>query len=266
MQLKRAAQGFTLTELAVVFVIVAVLLGGVVMTLSAQVEQRDRDETSQRINAAAEAIHGFALVNRRLPCPARYTSAASHSQGQESFCTAATGTCAGTEVTAVQTHGNCSNFYSGYLPAASVGVTPVDSAGFAVDGWGNRIRYAVARDNTGCSTSPPANTRIFTSQANLKTYGLGCRPSDLDICTSATCATRAISTQTAVFVVFSTGKNGAVTASYGTDESANVDGADAIFVTRPMGATTGTGAFDDVMTVVPVGVLYSKLIAAGVLP
>lgn len=269
MQLRRSRRrvgGFTLTELAVVFAIVALLIGGAMMTLSAQVEQRNNDETLRRLNAAADAVLAYAIVNRRLPCPARYTSAASHSQGQESFCTGATGTCSGSETTTVQTHGNCSNFYDGYVPAASVGLTSVDASGFAVDAWGNRLRYSVARDNTACTTTPPANTRLWTSETNLKTYGVSCRPNDLDICADAACATRTVSTQTAVFTVFSTGKNGAVTTAYGADESENTDG-DARFVSRaPSGADSTAGSFDDLMVVEPVGVLYSKLISAGVLP
>jgi hypothetical protein len=75
-----------------------------------------------------------------------------------------------------------------------------------------------------------------------------------------------VSSSTAAFIVFSTGKNGGIAASYGPDEAANTDG-DRVFVTRIVGTSeTGGGAYDDLMVVVPAGVLYSKLIAAGVLP
>lgn len=261
MQLARRQAGFTLTELAVVLLIVGLLIGGAMMTLSAQVEQRNNDETSRRLTAAADAVLAFAIVNKRLPCPAL-------NQGVESFCTNATAAaCVGTETTAVQAHGNCSNFYSGFLPAVSVGATPLNANGFAVDAWGNRLRYAVARNNpTGCTSTPPANTRVFTSQANLQTYGVACRPNDLDVCTTNTCAARAVSTQTAVFIIFSTGKNGAIAAGYGADENENTDG-DAVFVTRtPSGPDSALGAFDDLAVVMPVGMVYSKLLSAGVLP
>jgi prepilin-type N-terminal cleavage/methylation domain-containing protein len=178
MQLARRQRAFTLAEMAMVLFIVGLLTIGAMSTVSSLLEQRNHEETLRRLNAAADAVIGFAIVNKRLPCPARYTIGTpdTHSSGTESFCVAATGTCAGTEVTAVQTHGNCSNFYSGFLPAAAVGAAPADSLGFAVDPWGNRLRYAVAQNNTGCTVTPPANTRVFTSQANLKTYGVGCRP------------------------------------------------------------------------------------------
>ena len=268
MQLARPQQAFSLVEMAVVLAIVGLLTIGAISTVSSLVEQRNQDETLRRLNAAADAVVGFALVNKRLPCPARYTVGPpdTHSSGLESFCTGATGTCSGAETTTVQTHGNCSNFYNGYLPAASVGSAPLDAEGFAVDTWGNRLRYAVTQNNTGCTTTPPANTRVFTSQTNLKTYGIGCRPNDLDICSSAACAARAVSQQTALIVVFSTGKNGALATAYGADEAENVDN-DAVFVTRtPSGTDSAGGNYDDLVVVVPVGVVYSKLIAGGVLP
>ena len=265
MQLRRAEGGFTLTELAVVFVIVALLFGGVIMTLSARIEERNYNETLRRLETATEAVIAYAIVKKRLPCPARFTSAASHSQGQESFCSAATGTCAGSETVSEQSHGNCSNFYDGFLPAATVGATPVDGTGFAVDSWSNRLRYVVAQTNTGCTTTPPPNTRVFTSQDNLKTYGVGCRPNDLDVCTTAACTARVVSTQTTVFLVYSTGKNGAI-GPFGTDEAENTDG-DARFVSRtPSGTDSTLGGYDDIVVWAPIGVVYSKLIAAGILP
>jgi type II secretory pathway pseudopilin PulG len=268
MQLARRQQAFTLAEVAMVLLIIGLLTIGAMSTISSLMEQRNHEETLRRLNAAADAVIGFAIVNKRLPCPARYTVGTpdTHSSGAESFCPAATGTCSGGETTVVQAHGNCSNFYSGLLPAASIGVAPADSLGFAVDPWGNRLRYTVAQNNTGCTVTPPANTRVFTSQANLKTYGVGCRPNDLDVCTTAACAARAVSQQTAVFIVFSTGKNGAIAAAHGGDETENLDG-DAMFVLRsPSGADSAGGSFDDLVVVVPVGSVYSRLLSGGVLP
>jgi hypothetical protein len=75
-----------------------------------------------------------------------------------------------------------------------------------------------------------------------------------------------VSTQTVAFIVYTTGKNGAVSATYGADETENTDG-DPVFVSRtPSGPDAAAGQFDDLMVLVPVGVVYSKLIAAGTLP
>jgi type II secretory pathway pseudopilin PulG len=252
MQLRTPQTGFTLTEVAVSFLIIALLLGGAIMTLSAQLEQRNSDETQRRLNAAADAIIGFAIANRRLPCPA----------------TAAT---TGDEAPAGG--GACTTWYGGYLPARTIGYQPVDSSGYGLDVWGNRIRYAVANLITGCTGS--STTPHFTSANNLKGNGVSCRPNDLDICSTATgasataCASttvRVASTQTVAFVIYSTGKNGGIAATYGADEAENTDG-DRVFVYRtPSGSDSTQGVFDDQMVIVPVGVLYSKLIAAGVLP
>jgi prepilin-type N-terminal cleavage/methylation domain-containing protein len=243
MQLVRHQQGFTLTELAVVFAIMALLIGSGVLTLSTQLELRNHEETKRQLNIALDALIGYAIVNRRLPCPA----------------TAAT---SGDEAPAGG--GACTTF-SGFLPARTIGFQPTDADGYGVDVWGNRIRYAVSGvAPTGCTGTSVAPH--FTSQANLKANGLSCRPSDIDICTSGACTARVVSQTTAVLVVFSTGKNGAAASTYGPDELENTD-ADAIFVSRTPGdSATAGGAYDDLLTLLPVGVLYSKLIAAGVLP
>jgi len=252
MQLSAGTRGFTLTELAVVFAIIALLIGGAMATLSAQVDQRNLEETRRRLDAAVEALLGFAIVNRRLPCPA---------------IVGATG------VEAPAGGGACTNAYGGFLPALTIGFQPTDAQGYGVDVWGNRIRYAVSITTptgcTGTSTIPH-----FTSQANLKANGVSCRPNDLEVCATSTGTTagscntapRIVSTETVAFVVYSTGKNGALVGVQGADEIENTDG-DPVFVSRVPGTIeTTTGSYDDVMVWVPVGVLYSRLIAAGVLP
>ena len=277
------SRGFSLVELAVVLTIVTLLLSSLMYTLSAQVEQRNIEETRRRMEQARELIISFAIVNGRLPCPARFTSTASNSQGMESFCTAAAtsaaSTCAGTETTAVQTHGTCSNHFDGYVPGASLGALQTDGNGFAIDAWGNRIRYVVARTNTNCSgtqTPPNGYTTMFTSKSYLQQYGITCQPNDLLVCKSATgitatdCggATNQVMTQSLVVaLLYSTGKNTTTSAGgAGLDEAANVNG-DRVFVFHsPTPSSFANGEFDDQMTWLTVGELYGRLIAAGVLP
>ena len=77
-----------------------------------------------------------------------------------------------------------------------------------------------------------------------------------------------MSTQTAVFIVYSTGKDGALPADplNRPNEAKNLDG-DAIFVMRvPDPPSAVGGQFDDLMLPVPVGQLYSRLVSGGVLP
>jgi prepilin-type N-terminal cleavage/methylation domain-containing protein len=260
MQLNR---GFTLVELAVVVFIVALLLGGVILTLSAQEEQRANAETRRRLEAAVDALIGFAIVNRRLPCPAVLATGGVESPVGGGTCTA--------------------NFLPagaatpGFLPGRTIGFLPVDAQGFAVDAWGNRIRYAVANNVVAATCS--AGAPHFTSQANLKANGAGCQPNDLVVCQSSggaaptasppSCNTAPSVTnqQTVAFVVLSPGKNGGVIAAgQGADELFNMNGS-AVFISREHGTReTTTGSYDDLLIWVPAGVLYSRLLAAGVLP
>lgn len=281
------SRGFTLVELAVVMAIVGLVLGSLMYTLSAQTEQRNFEDTRRRLDQARELILAFAIVKGRLPCPARYTNSGSHSNGQESFCMAAAGghstTCSGSETTVEQAHGTCSNHYDGYLPAASIGYQQTDSDGFAVDNWGNRIRYSVARSiaSSTCSgatlpTSLPTSlyTTMFTSKTYLKTFGITCQTDKYLVCksgtgiTSETCgvaANQIMSQGTIVGVIFSTGKNGA-TGGTGTDEAANLNG-DGVFVWHtPTPSTVANGEFDDQMTWITLGEFYGRLINAGALP
>jgi prepilin-type N-terminal cleavage/methylation domain-containing protein len=251
----RRERGFTLTELAVVFTIISLLLATAMYTLSAQTDQRNFEETRRRLEAARELVLAFALVNGRLPCPASAT----------------TGAAAGMEAPAGG--GTCTSPgpYGGWLPARTIGFQVADAAGNAIDAWGNAIRYAVSAATPTCATTPA--TPHFTNTANLRSNGITCQPSDLVVCqsatgiTSTTCgsAVSLTNVNTLVAVVFSTGRNGATGAS-GIDEAANLNG-DRVFVWHtltPAGATNGE--FDDQMTWITVGELYAKLIAAGLLP
>jgi prepilin-type N-terminal cleavage/methylation domain-containing protein len=267
------ARGFSLIELAIVMAIVALLMGGLMYTLSAQVEQRNFEETRRRLDQARELLLGFAIVNGRLPCPATASSS-----GDESQTPAASGT--------------CTTGYAGWLPARTIGFQQTDTSGFALDAWGNRIRYAVSIAtpyNTqtpqvcrSVSATTPPVTPHFTHKDNLRANGIDCQPNDLLVCTSAnlvppglvitptTCggaANQVMSTSLVVAIVFSTGKNGAQTpCATCIDELANLDG-NATFVSHtPTPGTAANGEFDDQFTWITVGELYGKLLAAGVLP
>ena len=66
--------GFTLVEMAVVLLIVALLVGSGLSVVSAQVEQQKYKDTQRILDDAREALLGFAAANGRLPCPATAAS------------------------------------------------------------------------------------------------------------------------------------------------------------------------------------------------
>ena len=61
--------GFTILEMAVVLVIIGLLLGGMLIPLSTQVESTRIKETRQELDDVTDALIGFAIANQRLPCP-----------------------------------------------------------------------------------------------------------------------------------------------------------------------------------------------------
>jgi len=246
------SRGFTLTELAVVFFIVALLMATAMFTLSAQTDQRNFEETRRRLEAARDLVLAFAVANGRLPCP---------------------GTAGGDENPAGG--GACVSPWGGVLPARTIGFQITDANGFGLDAWQNRIRYAVSSSAvalvgcTGTLTQPH-----FTNSTNLRTNGITCKPGDLVICNRSPAApaatvcdagTAVTNQNTVVAIIFSTGKNGA-TGGTGLNEARNLDN-NQLFVSKtpdPPGAAGGE--FDDQMVWITAGELYSKLIAAGRLP
>ena len=262
-----ACTGFTLVELAVSLAVVSLLLSGVAFTLTAQMERRNFEETRRRVEQARELLLGFALVNGRLPCPARSTSAGAEVRDS------ATGHCIAAGVEDYYGGHLAGGAEGGLLPAATIGFQEVDGGGFAVDAWQNHIRYAVAKtlDSTMCTVV--ANPH-FVHAANLQANGIRCQPDDLLVCKSSagisasgcgSTANQIMTKGTVVAIVFSTGKNGA-TGGGGADEAANVNGTP-IFVYHaptPPGATNGE--FDDQFTWIAVGELYGRMVSAGVLP
>jgi prepilin-type N-terminal cleavage/methylation domain-containing protein len=286
----RASRGFTLVELAVAVTIFALILSTALYTFSAQVDQRDFAETQQRLERARELVLAFAMVNGRLPCPGRYKDASNHSNGAEvrvadnDAVTAERGKCKDTASTGVEDYygGTLTGAYAGYtgglLPAQSIGFRPVDSAGFAIDAYGNRIRYAVAKTLAGSTCSGTNTLPHFTYKTNLQANGMSCQPGDLIICKSSTSITGSacggaanqINAQSLVVaIIFSTGKNGS-TGGTGNDEAANLNGggnSNPVFVWHtPNDSTSSNGEFDDQFVWIPVGEFYGKLVSSGMLP
>lgn len=241
----RRQRGFTLAEVAIVFAIVALLIGGTVLTLAAQNEAREIADTQRALEAARDALLGFAVANGRLPCPANAGSG-----GQE--LPAGGGACTIT----LNPAGPVTQ--PGFLPAVTLGMTGTNPAGLLPDAWGNPIRYAVTR----------ANTNAFTTTNGLKNLGFTGLAPDLVVCVDlpgpgdATCGANRVMVNVAV-VVFSPGKSFPVSGPLGPDEQENLNQGvtidrNPVFISHEPRPT-----FDDLLISVSPNILYNRMIAAG---
>lgn len=251
--------GFSLVEMAIVLLILALLLGGGLTVLSAQIEQQKFKDTQRLLDEAREALLGFAAANGRLPCPASATS-----NGIESPVGG----------------GNCTNPFNGFLPAATLGLPGSDANGYLSDAWGlpqNRIRYAVTQGNPYANPSPPPATLPAATSANgiqtvaLGTFGAATNTQHLYVCTSSTgitatnCGTATALSTNAAAVLISLGPN-APQGPGGTDETANLNG-DRVFISHTPTATGATnGQFDDMVVWISPYTLIHRLIEARRLP
>lgn len=233
-------RGFSLIELALVLVILSLVLAGALVPLNAQIEHKQWRDTEQNLQVVHDALLGFAVRNGRLPCPASSTS-----NGMESPLNG----------------GVCTNPYDGYVPAVSLGLSRLDTQGYALDAWGNRLHYAVAK-SAGSA---------FTTTDGIKNAGLSVLQSELQVCagasgtTSSSCGSAITLTSSGInappAIIFSVGKMATASSA---DETANQDG-NAVFVSHTLTTSAAsTGAYDDVVIWLSPNVLYGQLVNAGV--
>lgn len=251
----KARRGYTLLELALALLAVAILAGGLALPLAAQVQQRRAEESRRRLDEARDVVLAFAATHGRLPCPA-----AEGSRGEESF-----------DAGGDASNGRCAHFYDGYLPAAALGLSPLDGDGFLRDAWEsprNRVRYAVY--GGAVNGVAQALTRTDGLQA-ASLAGVGAQSHYLFVCAGATgagpsgCGAASNQlTRRAAFVLLSLGPNAPFTPAPGTDEARNLAG-DGTFVMHE--ASAGRAApFDDLVQWAPVHLVVHRLLAAGRLP
>ena len=253
-----AIRGYSLVELAVVMLIVAMLIGGLLLPLSAQQEVRNRADTERTLLEIQAALIGYAIVNGRLPRPA--TSATDGTESPTACVESAPTTLA--DVPCV-----------GFIPWATLGITKID-------GWGKLIRYSVTPAYAGGSAG---NSLIaLTSVANRAVQTRNSAGTASYLAGRAACSA---ADQCVAAVIFSHGKErlgtpdgGTATPSTSTtnlDEVVNNSLPNQTLSTDPVTyfsrppsdntATTG-GEFDDIVTWVSTYTVVNKLVAVGKLP
>ena len=255
----RVRRGFSLLEVMIALMVLAIALTGIATPVASQVSLRRQADTQRLLDEAREALLGFATIHARLPCPASTSS-----RGMEAF--APGGSAA---------DGRCERFHDGLLPAASLGLSPVDEDGYLRDAWphgaASRIRYAVHGNGESLGGVTNALTRT-DGMRNATLLALGSAPHYLFICHSAIGATAVDCgpaanqlTRRAAFLVLSLGANSHRAPLPGTDEARNQDSTP-VFVSRPSGGVGSLDSFDDMLTWTSPAMLASRMVTAGRLP
>lgn len=263
------AAGFSLIELAIGLVIVATLLAALLVPLGTQVEQRRAAETVRRMDAARDALLGFAISNGRLPCPASVTS-----NGRE-------------DPTPAAADGSCTQM-NGWLPGVTLGLSNLDDQGYYRDGYElgqeSRIRYAVALPDGTVPADVPAfaftkadgikganadatraNMRAIANTTGLLTVCSGASDSATSCPANPPSTVVTIARGNAVALILSQGPNATTRAASADEVENNESGTDRVFVSRIHSESPGN-EFDDHVQWISPSVLFYRLTSVGALP
>ncbi|MCB5190086.1 type II secretion system GspH family protein [Methylobacillus arboreus] len=240
--------GFSLIEMAVVLVILGFVITALILPVTAQREASSLRQTENQLAIAQKALIGFAQANGRLPCPATFAS-----RGVEAFIQQAS-----------EGGGECDP-NAQLLPAATLGIQPVNDQGQAVDGWSTSVFYKVAQSNRGGSALPD-----FTTRNEMSLVGMALLVPEIRVCASSSdCSETSYLINNAVAVVYSLGSTGpqvlAGAAPGGADEQVNLNN-DNIFVSHDIRASDPNGSFNHIVTWISPYVLYNAMVQAGQLP
>ena len=245
--------GFTLIEVAIVFVIIAALLSYVFMPLRAQLETANINKARSKLAEIEESIYGFAIANGRIPCPT-----IPGVSGIEDPLNTAT---------------DCNN-YIGFVPSGTLGIKgEVNCDGLLTDPWGRPYMYSVTDSNISGNGDfvVPDGIRDAGGPASTAPNIKVCN--DLNV--NCTAGGGSASTENAVAVIFSMGTR---TRANSTEEDENAGegpnmpstcglpayelGNDAQYYSAQRIEVAGQ-EFDDIVIWISPNILFSKLLQAG---
>jgi prepilin-type N-terminal cleavage/methylation domain-containing protein len=223
-------RGFTLVEMAVVLVIVGLLVGGFIGTLSSRIETTRYAETKEDLEDIILAIIGYAYKNGGLPCPDADGDGAS-------------------EI-------NCSAATNGHVPWDTLGLGSGDP-------WNNHYEYWLDANFTGpfdLNTNTGAGGQVKTRSPDGTTL--------IPLASSVVAVVFSRGKNGLGAVGVDGSPKAPIPATGHSDEDENGDG-DNIFVSRSPtheDDTTNVGTFDDKVVWISEYELKAKMVQAGVLP
>lgn len=150
-------RGFTLLEMSIVLLIIALMLGGALTLFKVSIDRTSTKDTDAKLAVLQQALLDYRRAYGRLPCPANITLAPTSANfGVEA---ANGGVCFGGTPAANFT--NIMNAIGGMVPTKTLGL-PDDAA---IDSWGRKILYAV--DNRTTDSNPRPFTSISSPVSSL---------------------------------------------------------------------------------------------------
>ncbi len=227
----RRQPGFTLVELAIVLVIVALLTSGLLMGITAQRASAENTDAQRQLDNIREALLGFAMANGRLPCPANPAlTSADATVGKE----------------------DCSRIY-GVVPWVAVGLPETDP-------WGRRFTYfASSKFTAALSGGAQASFTLATGVAP-DTAGLA------NIKDTAGSSANIASDLPAVVVSHGSKGAGAWQPDGTQIGGAAGDELENANSTQTFVSRLPDSNFDDLVTWIVPSILKSKMVAVGRLP
>ncbi len=251
--------GFTLIEVAIVFVIIAALLSYVFMPLRAQLETANIKEARSKLLEIEESLYGFAIANNRLPCPTQPgLSGIENPANPLAHCN----------------NNAAIGGYIGFVPAATLGIKgEVNCDGLLVDPWGRPYMYSVTNSQVSGSGDfvIPGGISLASGPANVLPDIKICN----DLTVNCTAGAGIASTENAVAIIFSmgtrerantadenenAGEGGTVASTCGLP--AYPIGNDAQYYAAQRVEIAGQ-EFDDNVTWISPNILFAKLLQAG---
>ena len=225
-------RGFTLIEVSLVLLIVALTLSSLLFPLGTKLEQKSIDESKIKIKELKRSVLNFVMSNYRLPCPDI------DFDGREDL--------SGT---------NCTNV-NGSIPYVTL------RSPHSQDPWGQLFAYRVSaqladtNNINACGVAPPnvsiavcsADPAFAEGEINVFSYD------DLGAPQPAAIGVAAI--------ILSTGRN---TGATGDAQVENMDN-DTDFAKTNYGGTNASVPFNDIVAWIAVNELIAELIHSEVLP